>query len=107
VSKHYIEELMDVILKLHGSEASYVETVPVKETHQGQTVWEGEVEVFDLADHPTASRVYAWTHETDDPETAKRHVTVLHTPPVTSPELAVRASMIQDYRESYGRQENN
>lgn len=93
-----IGELKDVIRKLHGSEATHVETVPIKETFQGETVWEGEVEVFDLHDHPKANRVYAWSHETDDAEKPKRHVTVLHVPPVTSPVLAVRASMIQDYR---------
>jgi hypothetical protein len=106
VSEDYIAELAEVIRKLHGSEASYVETVPVKETHQGQTVWEGEVEVFDLTDHPTASRVYAWTHETNASDTSKRHVTVLHVPPVVSPELAVRASILQDYREANEQKEN-
>jgi hypothetical protein len=95
---NYIDELAEVIRKLHGSEATHVETVPIKEVFQGQTVWEGEVEVFDLAGHPKASRVYAWAHETDDADRPKRHVTVLHIPPVTSPELAVRASIIQDYR---------
>lgn len=95
---NYIDELADVIRKLHGSEATHVETVPIKETFQGQTVWEGEVEVFDLEGHPKANRVYAWAHETDDADRPKRHVTVLHVPPVTSPELAVRASIIQDYR---------
>ena len=95
---NYIDELADVIRKLHGSEATHVETVPIKEMFQGQTVWEGEVEVFDLEGHPKANRVYAWAHETDDADRPKRHVTVLHVPPVTSPELAVRASIIQDYR---------
>jgi hypothetical protein len=101
----YIEELADVIHKLHGSKATHVETVPIKETFQGQTVWEGEVEVFDLHDHPQADRVYAWTHETDDADKPKRHVTVLRVPPVTSPLLAVRASIIQDYRN--GQQQAN
>ena len=94
-----INELQDVIRRLHGSESSHVETVPVKETFQGQTVWEGEVEVFDLHDHPEASRVYAWSHETEDADKPKRHVTVLHIPPVVSPETAVRAAIIQEYRE--------
>lgn len=102
---HYIDELAKIIWKLHGSAASHVETVPVKESFQGQTVWEGDVEVFDLADHPKASRVYAWAHQTDDPQRPKRHVTVLHVAPVTSPELAVRASIIQDYRNE--QQESN
>jgi len=106
MSDDYIAELAEVIRALHGSEASYVETVPVKETHEGQTVWEGDVEVFDLEGHPKATRVYAWAHETDDADRPKRHVTVLHIPPVTSPTMAVRASIIRDYRKANEQQEN-
>jgi hypothetical protein len=95
----YIDELKEVIRKLHGSEATHVETVPITESHEGQTVWQGEVEVFDLHDHPKASRVYAWTHETDDSETPRRTVTVLHIPPVTSPRKAVQVSIVQAFRE--------
>lgn len=101
----YIDELKTVIRRLHGSEASHVETVPVKEMFQGQTVWEGEVEVFDLHDHPDAPRVYAWAHETDDAD-KRRHITVLHIPPVVSPETAVRAAIIQEYRERERQQES-
>jgi hypothetical protein len=35
--------------------------VPVKETFKGSTVWEGIVHVFDLEDHPKATRAYAWS----------------------------------------------
>ena len=42
----YLEELRDVIRRLHGADAQHVESVPVKETFQGKTVWEGVVEVF-------------------------------------------------------------
>lgn len=101
MSADYIAELADAIRHLYHTEPVYVETVPVKEVFQGQTVWEGEVEVFDLTDFPDASRVYAWTHETDEVDQPKRSVTVLHVPPVVSPELAVRASIIQEYRESH------
>ena len=97
---NYIQELQDVIRKLHGSFATHVETVPIKETHEGQTVWEGEVEVFDLHDHPKASRVYAWSHETDDSDVPRRTVTVLHVPPITSPRKAVQASIVQAFREA-------
>ena len=93
-----IEELRDVIRKLHGVESKHVERVPVREIFQGKTVWDGVVEVFELIGHPTASRLYAWSHETDDPERPKRHVTVLHADAVTSPLLAVRAAIIQEYR---------
>lgn len=107
MNEAYIDELADVIRQLHDSEASHVETVPVKEVHQGQTVWEGDVEVFELSGHPKARRVYAWAHETDDADRPTRHVTVLHIPPVTSPVMAVRASIINDYREANERQETS
>lgn len=100
----YIEELQEAIRHLYHTEPVYVESVPIKEVFQGQTVWEGDVEVFDLPDSPDADRVYAWAHETDNADQPKRTVTVLHIPPVTSPQKAVQASIIQDYREQ---QENH
>lgn len=91
----YIEELQDVIRKLHGVESKHVESVSVKETFQGKTVWEGIVEVFELIGHPKALKVYAWAHDTNG---KKRHVTVLHIAPIDSPQLAVRASIVQEFR---------
>ena len=95
----YIEELRDVIRRLHGVEAKHIESVPVKETFQGKTVWDGVVEVFELIGHPKAPKVYAWAHETDSPK-RPRHVTVLHIHPITSPILAVRASIVQEFRDA-------
>ena len=92
----YIEELQNVIRRLHGVESKHIESVPVKEEFQGKTVWEGIVEVFDLIEHPRAPRLYAWSHATDGPK--KRHVTVLHLAPVDSPRTAVRAAIIREYR---------
>ncbi|HVI09644.1 MAG TPA: hypothetical protein VND65_15250 [Candidatus Binatia bacterium] len=94
----YIQELRQVIKQLHGAEATHIESVPVKETFRGETVWEGVVEVFDLAGHATAHRVYAWAHETDDPNKPVRHVTVLHLHPVKSAQDAVRAAIMQEAR---------
>jgi len=72
--------------------------VPVKETFQGRTVWEGIVEVFTLTGHPIAHRAYAWTHETNDPNNPRRHVTVLHLHPIKSAQDAVRAAIVQEFR---------
>jgi len=36
--------------------------VPVHEVFQGKTLWQGDVEVFDLAGHPKAKRAYGWSH---------------------------------------------
>ena len=91
-----IAELQDTIRRLHGVESKHLESVPVKETFQGKTVWEGIVEVFELIGHPNAPRAYAWSHDVDGPK--KRHVTVLHVAPVDSPQAAVRAAIVQEYR---------
>ena len=94
----YIDELKDVIRRLHGADATHVESVPVKEMFQDKTVWEGIVEVFDLRGHPKAARVYAWAHETDNPQKPVRHVTVLHLHPIKSAQDAVRAVILQEAR---------
>ncbi|MGD0733928.1 MAG: hypothetical protein ABR976_02230 [Terracidiphilus sp.] len=95
----YIDELKDVIRKLHGVESTHRESVPVKEVFQGKTVWEGIVEVFELHGHPAANTAYAWTHATDDPDIPKRSVTVLHVPPAVSPITAVRVAIMQELKE--------
>ncbi|HZP04588.1 MAG TPA: hypothetical protein VFB43_06780 [Terracidiphilus sp.] len=87
-----IEDLADVIRKLHGAEPTHRESVPVKETFKGQTVWEGVVEVFDLVGHPRAAIVYAWKNAAD------HHVTVLHLGPIKSAADAVRAAIVQEFR---------
>ena len=91
-----IEELRDVIQKLHGAKAIYAKSVPVKEVWKGKTVWDGVVEVFDLKGHPKTHRAYAWSHQTDDPKHPIRYVTVLHIPPAISPQTAVQAAIMQE-----------
>lgn len=87
--------LVDAIRHMHGLEATWLESVPVHEKHEGQSVWEGEVQVF-AVEHPKASRVYAWSHET---EAAKRRFhAVLGVPPVTGAVEAVRVAIVRDAR---------
>jgi hypothetical protein len=100
-----IKELGDTIQRLHGARAKHAKSVPVKEVFDGHTVWDGIVEVFDLKGHPKASKADVWAHDTDDPLHPKRHVTVLHISPVTSPELAVRAAIVQEFKN--GKREEN
>ena len=56
-------KLIKAIHDLHGCDSKWLKSVPVKETFQGQTVWEGVVEVFALIDHPAAKKCYAWSYE--------------------------------------------
>ncbi|SRR6266498_119466 len=94
----YIKELQNAIRRLHGCESDYLETVPVTETFQGETVWQGEVEVFEIRGHPKAKRAYAWAHLSGKNDQGKRYVAVLELPPVTSPETAVKAAIMQEIK---------
>jgi hypothetical protein len=87
----YIAWLRETFKKLHGCDAVHVQTVPVIERFQGQTVWEGDVEVFDLIGHPKAKRGYAWAY---NKEKGSDTIAVLELPPVISPKTAVQAAII-------------
>ena len=82
-----IKAFQHAIRQTHGVEAELADRVPLVESFDGQTVWTGEVLVFDRLDHPSAYRCYVW--EVDGEVTA-----VLHTGPVDSPVKAVRASIL-------------
>lgn len=77
---NHIKELQYVIWNEYGVASIHVDSVPVKKTSGGETLWDGTVEVFDLFNHSKATRVYTWTHTTDDPAHSKRHTTVQHVP---------------------------
>jgi hypothetical protein len=96
---NYIDELKKAIRNIHGVDSTHINSVPVKETFHGKTVWDGVVEVFQLHGHPTATKAYAWSHQTDDPKKPIRHVAVLHLDGVTSPLLAVRAAIVKGFRD--------
>ena len=85
-----VTELKDAIRVTHGCESLHVESVLVKEVFDGQTAWEGTVEVFDLVGHLKAKRAYAWSYRGGD-ET--KSVAVLEIPPVDSPQSAVRVAL--------------
>ena len=95
---NHIQELREVIRRLHGTEVTHLESVPVKEEFLGGPAWNGIVEVFELHGHSRASKAYAWLADTHNPKKPKRPVSVLHVAPVTSPVEAVRAVMIQEHR---------
>jgi hypothetical protein len=93
----YIGEIQAVFLTLHGCDATYVETVPVIEEFQGETVWQGDVEVFDLVGHPKAKRGYGWGYVASE-SGGRRYFTVLELPPVDSPQTAVKAAVMSEIK---------
>lgn len=77
-----------------GSPVTHLESVPIVETFRGQTVWEGVVEVFSVA-QPPPDRAYGWAVDAGgEPE----YVAVLGTPPIVSPLAAVRAWLVSEAR---------
>ncbi len=91
----YLAQVEVSVSHLANCGATYRETVPIHEIFQGQTVWQGEVEVFDPG-HPKAKRAYAWSHREGQNDEGERFIVVLEIPPVVSPITAVRASIMFD-----------
>jgi len=88
----YIEAIRDAIRHLHGCDSRHIESVPVHEEFQGETVWSGIVEVFELLGHPQAKKCYAWGF-TDDLGKGQ-YIAVLDASPVDSPRKAVQAYIL-------------
>lgn len=91
------EQLREAVERQHGGTATLVQSVPVKETFEGATVWEGVIHVFDLAGNPKATRAYAWSSPIEG-STKRRFFAVLHIPPIDSPVAAVRAAIVAEHR---------
>jgi hypothetical protein len=77
-----------VIRHLHRCDATYLHTERVKETFRGDTVWEGDVEVFELTGHPEAKWCYGWSY--GEPE---EFITILQLPPVKTANDAVKVGI--------------
>jgi hypothetical protein len=87
------DRLRIAVERMHGGSATLAQSVPVRETFDGKTVWEGVVHVFDVTGHPTATRAYGWSSPIEG-STKRRFFAVLHQPPVDSPQAAVRAAIV-------------
>src|SRR5438270_13130845 len=91
------DQLKEAVENMHGGSATLAQSVPVRETFEGKTVWEGVVHVFDLAGHPIATRAYAWSSPIEG-STKPPFFAVLHQPPIDSPQAAVRAATIPEHK---------
>ena len=91
------DQLQQAVERQHCCKARLAQSVPVKETHAGATVWEGVVHVFDLDGHPTATRAYAWSSPIEGGD-KRRFFAALHLGPVTGPVEAVRAAIVAEHR---------
>ena len=77
--KDYIERLRAAILCQFGADAQWIGSVFVGEYSKTETMWEQQIEVFELRNHSEAKRCYAWVpNDGSSPEP----ITVLEVPPV-------------------------
>ena len=87
---------------MHHCKARLAQSVPVRERHGAATLWEGIIHVFDLTDHPRATRACAWSSPIEGSD-KRRFFAVLHEGPVKSPADAVRAAIVAEQKEGIQR----
>lgn len=102
---NYIGELGATIRRIHRCETSHTRTEAVRETINGQILWEGNVEVFALLGHDRALRCYAWGHLHE--EGRWEVTTVLAIPPIVSASTAVLAAIAAKIREQESERATN
>jgi hypothetical protein len=83
---------------MHGTDASHLASVPVREEFNGRVIWDGTVEVFALVNHPKAQRCYAWSHSSGADDKDERFVAVLELPPVVSVQTAVKVAIAAEVK---------
>jgi hypothetical protein len=92
----YLSRVQVAVSRLHKCGATWCKTLRVHEVFQGKTVWQGDVEVFDLYGHPKAKRCYAWSHFDGANYEHTRYVAMLEIPPVDSAQKAVQVQIVKD-----------
>ena len=58
-----VQDCQDAIRSEYGADATLLARERVRETFEGKTLWDLEVLVFELEDHPEAGRCFAWEHD--------------------------------------------
>ena len=90
-------ELKDAVESQHGGKATFVQAVLVHERHNGETVWDGLVHIFDIKNHSNGAwRAYACSYERDD--SPCEIFTVLHSPKIDGPRKAVAVAIVGKHR---------
>jgi|GEM_PF-2214055 hypothetical protein len=91
----YLNALRGAILIRHGCKANHKRTIYVNEqTVEKETMWEGNVEEFDLVGHKRAKTCYAWLSVGEEGKT--KIFTVLKNRVINSATKAVQAAIFVD-----------
>jgi hypothetical protein len=92
---NYTSTLESAIRIRHKCSPTHSQTVFVRaETHDEEILWEGLVEIFELAEHKKAKICYAWRHT--EPNGKSKIIAVLGNSFIDSPQKAVEAAVFTD-----------
>jgi hypothetical protein len=91
VDEAYANQLKRLIETQHGAKSTFAKSVRVHRAAEGQSHWDGMVHVFDLNNHPTAKRAFAWSSPISG-SSAPRFFAVLQMGAITTPVQAVKAA---------------
>ena len=87
----YLDNLSKAITAMHECRCSHFSSEEIEERHDGETVWKGQVEIFQLEGHPDANVAYGWGWTDDKDEI--QYIGVLNVPPIESASDAVKAAI--------------
>jgi len=90
----YLVTLQWEIERKYQCAAVHRESVDVHEMLDGNTIWKGQVEIFDLTGPAEAKRCYAWAY--CEKGQNLQFISVLASYLVDSPQKAVRAAIFYD-----------
>ena len=76
---------------MHNCRPIHFGSEKVTESFNGEVVWSGDVEIFQLEGHPKANIAYGWAWEDGGKEI--QYIGILRAPPVESPNDAVKAAI--------------
>jgi len=88
--------LQQAVEGFHECKAWFREKVQVSDTFESDVDWERDVFVFDLENHHSAKKCYAWSSQVNNSDN-RRFFAVLHGGPVKSAKDAIRASIVSNY----------
>jgi len=92
-----LETLKNTVENLTKSTAVYLDKTAVIEKFGLKTAWQGIVYIFKIRGNPEAEICYAWSSPKEG-SSKRRYYAVLKIPPIDSPEKAVRAAIVRDYK---------
>lgn len=91
VDEAYANQLKRLIETQHGAKSTFVKSVRIHRSPEGQSNWDGVVHVFDLDNHPKAKRAFAWSSPISG-SGKPRFFAVLQMDAITTPIQAVKAA---------------